>query len=194
MTDAAGTPHTLETAVRIELARGETRDAGEITARLVERYGQTWLRRQLVNIVARIIAGGAARSTSASIGSGRPSNGPGVSSTRATRSLRRVRKVAGDVAADFLDRARWVSADVGWKRVADLTAADCRAIAAQYELLADRAGEHCRWFTDAAAAIDAEGVETVGEVQRRLTPPSELTAAETKMISARAGHGTPGAQ
>jgi hypothetical protein len=185
--DVSGTPRTLEEAVRAEVAAGVL-DPAEVLARISERYGQTKLLTWIVAVVARIAAGGASVSHSASVSGGRSSSrAPGVVSGKTERGLR-VRKAAGDVSDDFFASARWVSAVVGWKRIADLTADDCRVIAAQYELLANRADEHRRWFVDAAVAIEAEHVATVGEIERELAPPSELTATQAKMLSARAGH------
>lgn len=189
MAGLPGTPRTLEEAVRAELAAGVL-DPVEILARISERYGQAKLLTWIVAVVARIAAGGSSVSHSASASGGRSSSrAPGVVSGKTERGLPRVRKAAGDIADDFFGSARWVSADVGWKPVADLTADDCLAVAAQYEFLVDRADEHRRWFVDAAAAIDAERVSTVGDLERKLAPPSELTAAQAKMLAARAGHG-----
>lgn len=174
MVEPSRLPATLEEAVREELRLG-MRDPVEIVARLSERHGQRWLLRQLVNVVARIVTGSAASSKSTGVGTRKPSSssstGAGAKPPSTAPRLPRVRKAAGDVPADFFASSRWISPEAGWKRVLDLTADDCRAIAAQCERLSDLAVRHGRWFSDAASAIEQEGVATLGEVKRQLVAP-----------------------
>lgn len=85
--------------------------------------------------------------------------------------LPRVVKAAGSVKSGFWSSSRWISAEVGWKRVADLTADDCRTLAAQYELLTEVAGAQRRWFHEAADAIEARGARTLADVAGELEAP-----------------------
>lgn len=168
--------HTLESAVRAELAAG-VRDPVEIVARLSEKHGQTWLLRQLVNVVARIVAGSpAVRAASAIRATPRrrspvAAREPAREPVKAVPGRTRVEKAAADAAGDFFSGARWVSPEVGWKPVLDLTAEDCRTIAAQLKALSDVAARHRAWFEDAAAAIEQEGAATLREVKRQLIAP-----------------------
>lgn len=51
--------------------------------------------------------------------------------------------------------------DVGWKVLADLTADDCDAVAADYERLASDNRKWAEWYRDVATQIRASGVPTL---------------------------------
>jgi len=169
--EAAEIPRTLEAAVAREVRAG-LRDPVEITARLSELYGQAWLLRQFVNLVARIVHAGPAgmpRPAGPPVKSRNPSSTPAPRGGPIAPRLSRVQRAAGAAADGFFASSRWVP-DAGWKRVTDLTASDCRRVAEHCALLADIAGEYGRWFALAAMSIEAHGARTLGDVTQELPP------------------------
>lgn len=146
---------TLHEAVRAVVLTGCIEPV-EIVARLSNFYGQKWLLRQLVNIVATLAI------TSPTHGGG------GRLGVVQRTGLPRVQKLG----AEFLESSRWVNSDIGWRRVSDLTANDCREISRQYDLLASVAVRHRDWFEDTARVLDESGALTVGEIKGELTFPT----------------------
>lgn len=58
--------------------------------------------------------------------------------------------------------------DFGWKLIGELTAEDCRKIAAHYHMLASRNALYAELFTTFASIIEEEGAGMLGEVKRDL--------------------------
>lgn len=162
--------NTLREAV-MEVVNDGERDPVKVVARLSEFYGQKWLLRQIVQIIAIMVA--------EAQGTGSHLLEPRV---RTESGLPRVQKASGD----FYHSARWVNAEIGWRRVTDLTESDCREIAAQYDLLATVASRHSAWFVEVADRIRDEGALTLGEI-RDLLPIAPMTSKPLEL--ARADHG-----
>lgn len=162
---------TLRDAV-MEIVNDGERDPVKVVARLSEFYGQKWLLRQIVGIIAIMVA--------EAQGTGRGRIEPRA---RTESGLPRVQKASGD----FFQSARWVNAEIGWRRLADLTESDCREIAAQYDLLATVAGRHSAWFIEVADRLRDEGALSVGEIIDLLPIPP---MASEPLELARADHGT----
>lgn len=142
---------TLHEGVRELVDRGLEHPA-TILSTLVEQYGEVWLRRQLLSIVA-----------------GMTQRSPSVYRARGQmvrrEGLPRVQKVAGDI----LERMVWVDGD--WKALGELTSSDCRTVAAQYSRLMEAAGLHRDWFLDAALVIESGGGEVLADVRGQLRAP-----------------------
>lgn len=159
---------TLDEAVRELVDRGCTEPTA-IAASLSEQYGQPWLLRQLVNVIARIAAGGFA-----TIPAHREANqrrDPGVS---------RVQVAA--VSQDVFGSSVWVQ-NRGWVTLGELSAHDCRVVAAQYGRLAQAAERHRDWFLSAAELVEREGALCLSEVRSLLAPPLDRIAVEATVGS-----------
>lgn len=128
-------------------------DPVTITTRLVEEYGQEWLRRQLVNVVAMLAAGGSVST--------------GHADVKVVPGVPRVQRAAAG--ADVFSGSVWV--DGKWKPLGDLTAKDCRTVSTQYARLAQAAERHRDWFLSAAELVEREGGAILRDVRELLPVP-----------------------
>ncbi len=135
---------TLEEAIRQLVNLGEN-DPRTIVEKLKKRHGKAWLTEQTA-FLAEDIAEDIARHM---IG----------------RSRRDHEKVPPQVVGNpgLMGQTKWIPGG-GYKRITDLTADDCRAIAAHYAMLEQSAGWRKTAYTEAADMVDAAGVATVGEL------------------------------
>jgi hypothetical protein len=143
-------PTSMEEAVEQLLEEGH-RDPVEI-AKLVEgRYGTEWVLSQVnaaevVAQVARLRIGALRR----------------AAEKQPTRFRAQIRR-----RTDLMEQTKWVP-EIGYKRLADLTADDCRAIIGHYDLLIQAAGLHKSFFEDCLSLIESENVKTLGDVKAEL--------------------------
>jgi hypothetical protein len=162
---------SLREAVLEVMGNGE-RDPIKIAARLSEFYGEKWMLRQFVNVIAILVA------------EHQGTGGRRLEAVPPRQSgLPRIQRAGGD----FYESARWVNVEIGWRRVADLTEADCREVAAQYDLLATVASRHSAWFVEVADRLRDEGALTLGEI-RGLLPIPPMVSKPLEL--ARADHGS----
>lgn len=149
---------SLEEAIEQLINLGE-KDPIEITRKLRDQYGAEWMRAELLQRDDELIAGFARNMLGARR---RSTEGPRLDLARARHG-------------EFMLASKWVP-EIGWKKLADLTADDCRAVAAHYRMLARAAGIRADLFDGFAELIEAEGVATLGDVSVALPQLAEVAA------------------
>lgn len=138
---------TLDEAIRAEIDAGLV-DPHAIAAKIMGR-DRRWLTKELLAIGLEVIADRARHEI------------------RMARHASEPRPLAVNPVV-----AKWPSLigqsvnvpDLGWKPIADLTADDCRAVAAHYRKLEGSARVRAEFYESAADRIEIEGVATLGQV------------------------------
>lgn len=148
---------TLEEAIRQLINLGEN-DPHTIVEKLKKRHGKAWLLEQTA-FLAEDVAEDIARHM---IGRGRRDH----------------EKVPPQVVGNpgLLGQTKWLPSG-GYKRITDLTADDCRAIAAHYAMLEQSARWRKDAYTEAADTIEAAGVATVGDLDGAASVLADLAKA-----------------
>lgn len=160
---------TLADAIEQQINLG-LKDPIEIAEAVERLHGEEWVRARVADMAMDVLA----QLARGRLGSRRRAREP-VSAAAANGS--------SPAARDFLLESKFVP-DVGWKRIADLTAHDCRAVAEHHRMLVNVNGHKARLYLDFADAIDSAGVETLGQVRGKKRLLRELQLVEVAEPSA----------
>lgn len=144
---------TIDEAIEQLIHVGE-KDPLTIARRIEQEYGeQDWLAQELIGRTEEILAEWARRRLGSVRRSAEIALRPGDSRSQGDLQL-----------AGF-----WIPGE-GWKRAADVTAADLRTRAHFYDLLSLASQRRATWCREVADMMDSEGAEKLGGLKAELPP------------------------